>query len=480
MRTLLCLWCQGMYILVHYRITFDANIAGLRFMPGNDHKITPLAALVAALAMGLAAPAVSAESADTAPAATASADANAARASMRSYESNLELIETQQGAYGADLPETLFGMGLALQSQGRHDEAIALFKRGVHLNRVNYGLYSDTQIPLIQAEIKSHLAQRDYSSADDRQAYLYRVQMHVAGEDGPKADAYMQQADWQYAAYRSGIGQYDYTRLMNMWDLYRAALTETAEREGNVSPNLKPPLEGMLQTLYLMADYQFPQQGMSSNEDITARVSLNRFTAYRAQSYERGSTVIATLRELELNNSNPETAAENLVMLGDWHLWNGKKNAAWEAYAEAYGELAGLGAAQDSDTPGSTEPAQESKQESTHENDAVGDGDNAEGDSEAIREVAALAEPVPLPDFADLQPLPMVATPEEGNILLEFGVTATGKVVDLERLDENEALDGKANRLMRKLRRTTFRPRFEAGQAVASENVTRSFYIRQQ
>ena len=140
-----------------------------------------------------------------------------------------------------------------------------------------------------------------------------------------------------------------------------------------------------------------------------------------------------------------------------------------EAYAEAYGELAGLGAAQDSDTPGSTEPAQES----THDNDA-------EGDSEAIREVAALAEPVPLPAFADLQPLPMVATPEEGNILLEFGVTATGKVVDLERLDENEALDGKANRLMRKLRRTTFRPRFEAGQAVASENVTRSFYIRQQ
>jgi hypothetical protein len=65
----------------------------------------------------------------------------------------------------------------------------------------------------------------------------------------------------------------------------------------------------------------------------------------------------------------------------------------------------------------------------------------------------------------------------EANILLEFGVDERGRVVNLERLDEIEGSDARAHRLMRKLRKTKFRPRFEAGQPVETEKIVRAFSI---
>jgi hypothetical protein len=66
---------------------------------------------------------------------------------------------------------------------------------------------------------------------------------------------------------------------------------------------------------------------------------------------------------------------------------------------------------------------------------------------------------------------------EGGNIVLEFGVTREGRVVDLERIDDNEVSDGKANRLMRTLRKTRFRPRFETGEPVGTDKIVRAYSI---
>ena len=42
-------------------------------------------------------------------------------------------LESRDGAYSPDLPEQMLSLGLALQQQERHSEAVAIFKRGVHL-----------------------------------------------------------------------------------------------------------------------------------------------------------------------------------------------------------------------------------------------------------------------------------------------------------------------------------------------------------
>jgi hypothetical protein len=69
----------------------------------------------------------------------------------------------------------------------------------------------------------------------------------------------------------------------------------------------------------------------------------------------------------------------------------------------------------------------------------------------------------------------------EGDILLEFDVGADGRVTDLLRKDDNSEVSGVAHKLMRKLRRTPFRPRFdpEVGQPVATNNMLWAYDSKQ-
>jgi hypothetical protein len=144
--------------------------------------------------------------------------------------------------------------------------------------------------------------------------------------------------------------------------------------------------------------------------------------------------------ERERSGEQSLAAAETLVMLGDWQLWHDEREDAWQAYQSALLEL-------------------------------------AERDDAQVHIDQLFGEPVALPNIASVSPLPRMVDAEQGNILLEFGVSDRGRVVDLERVDDNDVSNGKANRLMRKLRKTQFRPRFEAGEPTGTEKLVRAFNI---
>jgi len=101
----------------------------------------------------------------------------------------------------------------------------------------------------------------------------------------------------------------------------------------------------------------------------------------------------------------------------------------------------------------------------------------AERDDAQVQIDHLFGEPVALPDVAGVRRLPPGVNTAEADILLQFGVSGRGRVVNLERLDENEDSDAKAHRLMRTLRKTKFRPRFEAGQPIETEKIVRAFNI---
>ena len=351
-------------------------------------------------------------------------------------------LESSDGAYASGLPEQLLSLGLKLQRQGRHSEAVSVFKRGVHLARINGGLYCEEQIPLLEGEIASHLSLGQYAEADERQHYMYRVQVRSLEGGRPRTLAFMQQANWQFNAYRLGVGEQDFGRLMNMWDLYRLALNDIAQQEGDTSANLLPPLRGMLQAQYLISGYagESPSAGFSYGETFVDQQQQNRFNAFRAQSYKKGRAVILAIYDIERERHGADSveAAEALVMLGDWLLWHEERDAAQQAYADAFAELVRR--------------------------------DDAQVYIERI-----FGEPAALPDLDGVRPLPTAA--EGGNIVLEFGVTREGRVVDLERIDDNDVSDGKANRLMRTLRKTRFRPRFETGEPVGTDKIVRAYTI---
>jgi hypothetical protein len=361
----------------------------------------------------------------------------------RAYQNAIQEIESSEGAYAGGLSESLLSLALSLQSQGRHDEAIKHFRRGIHLTRINEGLYCPQQIPLLQGEIASYKAAENYALADERQRYLYRVQMRALGSGDALADALMQQARWQYDTYQMDPGPEGYTHLIDMWDLYQQAQQDVITREGEDSPKLLPPLHGMLQAQYLISSYEWRQSNPVLEEEKRFSESQLRFKAYCAESYAQGNAILETIAGIEQQHAaqDSKALARNLVMLGDWQLWNGRTEAAWQAYRQAQTELA--------------------------------HADDAQAQTRQL-----FGEPVALPDITELSPLPPTVDPQQADILLAFGVSEKGQVQDLQRIDDNATGDRQAARLMKQLRGTTFRPRFEAGQPVETEKLVKAFNIQ--
>ncbi len=183
-------------------------------------------------------------------------DTGVDRATERSLLDAISRLESRDGAYSAALPEQMLSLGLALQQQERHGEAVDIFKRGVHLARINNGLYCPEQIPLLNGEIRSSIALGEYARVDELQEYLYRVQLrsHASGEQ--RAAALLQQAGWHFNAYQLGIGEQGAERLMAMWELYRLAWSDINSTLGETAPELLPPLYGLLRTQYLISEYR--------------------------------------------------------------------------------------------------------------------------------------------------------------------------------------------------------------------------------
>lgn len=373
---------------------------------------------------------------------------NTALSQEREFLDAIHSIEAESGAYAAGLPEQMLSLGLALQQQERHGEALDVLKRGVHLARINNGLYSVEQIPLLEAEIQSYMDLGDYSKADDRQAYLYRVQVRSLSSSEERVAALMKQAAWQYRAFRLSMGLQGLQRLTHMWDLYAHALNEIIKEDDSKSPRLLPPLYGMLRTQYLIAANQDSSANnnatLAFSADYSAQQEASRYYTYRSQIYQKGRSVIVAIYEIQntVHGAGSPQAAAAVAQLGDWAMWNSRENEAEEVYQILLTELDG------SDTAKAVE-----------------------------RQI--FAEPMPLPDVDGIRPLPPVQSAKPGDILLEFGVSAEGRVTGLARQDDNADRNDQADRLIRELRSTIFRPRYVAGQPVETEKSVRAYDITQ-
>jgi hypothetical protein len=365
------------------------------------------------------------------------------QADLRAYRDMIAKLEAKGGAFDAGLAEPLLGLGLSLQRAGDHAAAIEAFKRGAHLARINDGLYTERQVALLQGEIASHIALGELDVADERQRYLYRVQVKVL-EDVPRSIALMQHAAWQRRAFEARLDEDPGQRLLRMWSLNQLALTDIARTEGETSAALLDPLYGMLQAQYLMTGIV----GETSSGQYLATAPFGDWEEqqriYRVNAYSRGASVIRAIYDVRRAQPRATLAdtADAMLMLGDWQLWNGKRIEALETYAELERELAAVETAQD------------------------------------LRS-SYFSEPRALPTLPGVRGMPLPLQPSEapGALLVQFGVNERGKVVDVERLDSEPANDALAGDVMRQLRRTLFRPRISDGIAVETTGIVRAYDI---
>ena len=417
------------------------------------------------------------------------------------------------GAYDPRLQEVLWNDAVGLQQSGNHQEAIKKLKRAAHLSRINDGLDAKSQLPFVRAEITSHRALNQFVAADERHAYLSRIEASAIPSGPEKIAALLRQAEWHQFALLEDIDEDEEAtaRMGKAWNFYRRALNESIATYGEDSAELFPALEGMVRAQYLLAGHR----GIGASMPGRMERERREFAAGKS-TFKRGLSVLVAMQQLNRDRLSVtrEVQADDLIRIADWAWWTGNRNYALSFYdnalALANGEslkpvanetppLTEVDASSDPEATASepnmpktntdedaatTQPlnaeteqvnaeTEQAPTDNTPSDEAVSTPQNPEYPTFRILEA-----PVALPAIAGFDPVLDIKTsePAEGDLIVSFNISPTGKVVNIERLQLPVTTGPRGpERIIRRLRKTRFRPVFVNGEPVESDTITWTF-----
>lgn len=368
---------------------------------------------------------------------------------IREYNLSVEQIETIGGVWDSGLVEQLATLGGLQQQQGYHPDAIATFNRAIHINRINSGLHTLEQVPVIEKMIESHLALGEWEQADLYYNYLFYVQQKAFGANDPRIIPILDRlANWNIQAFNMGYGESLGVRLSSAQMLFSAAARMVGAHFGRGDERFVNYLHNLASSAYLVSTNPGLMEELN-RPDIrlaqdTLRSQLNERSAIIPRGFRAGEGALLDIAEYYARE--PDSVyelAEAFANLGDWYLIFAKRRVAQEKYQQAWNLFSGR-----------------------------------EDRDELIQRL--FGQVVPLPTFSSNSADSLVAasaTVKDSEPLeydyadLSFDVTARGTVRNIQILSEQtEANSAQLSQLRRELRRTFFRPLIVDGVPVRSGN----------
>ncbi len=337
-------------------------------------------------------------------------------------------LELGRGPYAAGLSEPLNALARYHADQDKLRQALALYDRAIHVERVNGGLDSTRLLPLLREQAALYRSLGDTEGLDRAYQQMFRV--HGAGRP-PYSPTRLQGALEYYAWQREAIALADgrdaESRLVNL-------LEETQQLLEDYLQDSAADAAGHLQLLRSQLDNLYVLRGLDPDTLVT-NLEETGAAGQRLQAWQR----IALSRGVDLIKEYPQqwpggdalTLARLQLELADWYQWNSKWRTAREIYAQLW-----------------------------HWMGTRGLEDEREG---------WLGQPVELPAgrlFGVRQPA------ASGPATLQFDVSASGQVRQISLAGGAEDPGYKIRRLLRDCH---FRPAFADGEAIATTGLVRSY-----
>lgn len=156
------------------------------------------------------------------------------------HQETLQAIESEFGPFHPSLIEALKDLGRYYMSIGQFQSAAEIYERALGLSRISDGLYSESQLPILQDLINAQKVAGQWAKADDKEHLALHIKTRL-NKPGTQAyaDAVLAFGDWKIQAVRGNLMQR--SSLANLRDidalpaLYRQAL---GERRGDEAPPL--------------------------------------------------------------------------------------------------------------------------------------------------------------------------------------------------------------------------------------------------
>lgn len=137
-------------------------------------------------------------------------DAASLAADITAYRARINDTLANSNPYSAALREQYDSLGTLLQQAGEHEDAIKAFESAMHIDRVNGGLYTLDQVPIVEKMIASHDALGNVDDVNDLHGYLFYIQQKTYKEGDPRLLAAMEDwADWNITSYLREGPSYD-------------------------------------------------------------------------------------------------------------------------------------------------------------------------------------------------------------------------------------------------------------------------------
>lgn len=280
------------------------------------------------------------------------ADTEALSVSVAQLQAAVERRELEGGPYAAGLAESLGDLARSLEALGKTDEAMSARERALHLLRVNEGLYSPAQAPLVRAMLDSLRAQGDFGTLDQRYDYFFRL--FGAGRkpwSEVRWSALLEYLRWQREALNRNLEGGGKERLYETYRLTDELLDglRLGLAEGSADwTRLRDLVQAQLALFHLIEERVQPLQdfpvrrGAIPPRDPRANFDLlqERLENLQRSIRQRGGALLEEVLA-SVPAGDHSARAKVLLDLGDWYLWHGAQADARRFYLAVWTELSG-------------------------------------------------------------------------------------------------------------------------------------------
>jgi hypothetical protein len=365
------------------------------------------------------------------------------------YLQRVQQQQWQGGPYGAGLSQSLLDAANYFQSRGDSEQAVTLLKQSVHLTRINDGLYSSLQLPLLKSLLKNYINFGDLEAASEIQSWIFHLQQENYQQNDPAyVAAAIEFAAWQRKLWILNPDPEEPDRLHRVWQQLDQ-LVPPEEADPLPVTELQSLVYARMQLLYLIsvADFGLDQEtemmlGRSyAREQAQPNVARSQMQRLKKAAFSRGVGLLESLLERLENSPDYLARAEVQRQLGDWQMWFAHKSRAATHYTDAWRTL--------------------------------------DADASGQRRQAWFGDPVELPAGGILYAgaAPQGEVQESTSLTASFSVSARGRPGEIEILLTDEEEQAGRYRLLRLLKKTRFRPRMEAGELVETPNLQREYEL---
>jgi hypothetical protein len=346
------------------------------------------------------------------------------------------------GPYADGLADPLITLAALHRGRDELDEAADYYRRALHLVRVNDGLYSERQVPIVRELMGIYRRQGDLGSLGDIYQYYGRVlKLHKHDRHTVPIDLALEYLRWERELYVTRADGLQRMHLARAYRTNRVLLESFAAPAADERESYFRLALSQMRNFYLILGDQ-PLSAVPGNQvsaDPLAAKAEREIASRQQLAFSEGIRLLRECIELA-RDADAHTRARLELELGDWYQWNDELRRARTHYLAVVALL-------------------------------------REAGEEALL-TQWLDQPMELPDEENHWVVEQMQAVDPGAVVeASYSVTAQGIARGIEVSVGDDAYDEQAWRIKRMLREAHFRPRYDSEGPQPAEGVTRRYRL---